>query len=981
MWTGDGAGWIFCTSSPAAFYEYSCLGTVKHTFVSRLCPTRQQTVDLKLESFAKKRFLLNIRDFFVTLFVNFDNQINYGKPMSLGRLEISQCEKEVLYSELVNLHLDSIPIDTHEELTAAIANLWALANQPNQTPQPQSSEGGSQRRVIRARTANPDHQRQDDVSDRAPSPLPHRRRNGLEQSLWEFANQPIEDLKDLLGNPAKYVPDHFEEFKQYVLDQIRKKGSELTARREAEDHAVIQLFDTISLPKKPNFDGVSSQEKATSCRRWLQEHASQLDAVKDIDLSNKRLRLIPKEIELFRNLRGLNLSNNEIETLNGIALPDSLQRFNLANNLIEAFEPFYRELRLWDNDYAAHFHSPCVESFRSLFALKDSEKRLLGRYLAKIRETQEYRSGGVSKAAIMGRIGAMLHQASINQAMDSLLAEALMHVQLWAWNIDHLELFHSPCVESFDLLFDLGDFDRKLLGQFLAKARETQEYRRGGNSKAALVRSVGAMLHQASNNIQARDHMMANAQMFVSLWAWNDEYQEHFYSPCMENLHLLATLGDSDKKLLGQFLAKVREPQNYRSVGNSEATTLRNIGAMLHQASTNLQARNHLIAEAQMYVQLWEWNDEHQKFFHSFCVENFRQLSTLEDSDKWLLGRYLTKIRETQEYRNDGASRATIVRRIGDMLHQASTNLQARDHMLALTQLYVRLREWNDEHLAFFHSFCIEESFRLLYVLEDSDKWLLGQYIIKIRETQDYRSSGDSKAAIVRRVGTMLRLASTNPQFRDQMVAAISEGVQACGDWTISVFNDIEILWKSYQENMTEEQVRALAIGQGRYELIKKIARRMVQERNLPTRTEAETILFFHLSLQRLFDLPFSTQGMLYPQFSNVTSEMVAEMTREVSQVSDEDLLEESPIWGRWQQEHHQPEIDRIKDFYAKLLEQAEELYSSDNRQEFLRAHEDLVKVLMPLFESDPPRDNYVEACALIAEERKKAIARAGTST
>ena len=201
------------------------------------------------------------------------------------------------------------------------------------------------------------------------------------------------------------------------------------------------------------------------------------------------------------------------------------------------------------------------------------------------------------------------------------------------------------------------------------------------------------------------------------------------------------------------------------------------------------------------------------------------------------------------------------------------------------------------------------------------------------------------------------------------MVEAIADGLEGCGDRVFVMFNDLEILWQSYQENMTEERIRALAMGQGRYELIKKLVLEEARKRHLGD--EIETILYCHIALRERLNLPISTQGMLYPGCSGVNEEMLNDITAQVESFSDEALLARSSIWQEWQQKHHQPEVDRITAHYSELLEQAEELDKAEDHQEYLKVHNDLAKVLQPLGQPY----NYADACQLIMHAREKAIA------
>ena len=116
---------------------------------------------------------------------------------------------------------------------------------------------------------------------------------------------------------------------------------------------------------------------------------------------------------------------------------------------------------------------------------------------------------------------------------------------------------------------------------------------------------------------------------------------------------------------------------------------------------------------------------------------------------------------------------------------------------------------------------------------------------------------------------------------------------------------------------------------------------------------------------------------MLYPGVAAITDDLLDEVTAKVEGFSDEDLLADFPHLAKMVQERHQAETERITEYYGGLLEQASELYDSDNRREYLDAHESLADVLHPLFKSkDQSHNTYDEACRLISQARGDAIAR-----
>ena len=112
----------------------------------------------------------------------------------------------------------------------------------------------------------------------------------------------------------------------------------------AEEYGVIQLFNAVELPGKPNFWlhphfwEYPLSQKAAERRQWLQRNSDQLDSVQKIDLSSKSLTVIPREISLFRNLQILNLSNQMFSNLEILDLSSQLNlpnllKLNLSRNL------------------------------------------------------------------------------------------------------------------------------------------------------------------------------------------------------------------------------------------------------------------------------------------------------------------------------------------------------------------------------------------------------------------------------------------------------------------------------------------------------------------------------------------------------------------------------------------------------------------------------------------------------------------------
>ena len=122
-----------------------------------------------------------------------------------------------------------------------------------------------------------------------------------------------------------------------VLDPIEAPLNPLLDKiQEAEDANLIQCFkiiaNQISKKDRPALEGTQAQ-KASAIRQWMQENTKKLAAITNLDLSNKRLTTLPKEVCQLTGLQHLYLSSNELAGLPiEIGELANLQRLYLDNN-------------------------------------------------------------------------------------------------------------------------------------------------------------------------------------------------------------------------------------------------------------------------------------------------------------------------------------------------------------------------------------------------------------------------------------------------------------------------------------------------------------------------------------------------------------------------------------------------------------------------------------------------------------------------
>jgi hypothetical protein len=266
--------------------------------------------------------------------------------------------------------------------------------------------------------------------------------------------------------------------------------------------------------------------------------------------------------------------------------------------------------------------------------------------------------------------------------------------------------------------------------------------------------------------------------------------------------------------------------------------------------------------------------------------------------------------------------------------------------------------------------------FSALLSLATPEKKLLKKYLIRIRDTADYKDKA-SRPNIVQRTKRMLQMASQNEEFRGALIALISEGLATCGDRVLIIFNDIEVISQLYRTNLTQEEAKKLAIRSERYELLKKHAKVKVQALGLVD--EIETILYYCIKLRDKLDLPITTQGMLYPRMSGVTESMLKEAEEKIKSISDGDLLARSNFWQIWNIKKNRTRANEITEKYAEILEMTQEYYDKDpqERAAFLEqnANQTLAQELKRILE-DRHITDYSTAAAGIDLARKSAIAR-----
>lgn len=204
------------------------------------------------------------------------------------------------------------------------------------------------------------------------------------------------------------------------------------------------------------------------------------------------------------------------------------------------------------------------------------------------------------------------------------------------------------------------------------------------------------------------------------------------------------------------------------------------------------------------------------------------------------------------------------------------------------------------------------------------------------------------------------------------MLALILEGLATCGDRVLIIFNEIEILGQFHQPDLSRAAFRDLAIRAERYERLKKYAQN--ECRRLRLGDTIETILFFHLYLKDALHLPITTQGMLYPDCSGVTPQMLDEAANAMRRISNEELLASSSYWQEYAKRQNLEAAEQINAKFSQLLEDLEEHFNSGAASDNLR------EILIQAQEKGIAAE-YTAMARFLAALREQEIARLGSAS
>lgn len=149
----------------------------------------------------------------------------------------------------------------------------------------------------------------------------------------------------------------------------------------------------------------------------------------------------------------------------------------------------------------------------------------------------------------------------------------------------------------------------------------------------------------------------------------------------------------------------------------------------------------------------------------------------------------------------------------------------------------------------------------------------LVEFLKRLKGTADYKEER-TRGNVIVRVDQMLQDACGNKQFRDQMFTAIHSALTTCDDKVQYAFNDIEIYWKLFcGPPLSDVEFAKLLIGVRRLKLVNEFAKHQIATRGLGD--HVEVYLGYQLALRERLSLPLSMEGILYPDMSGATPDLL----------------------------------------------------------------------------------------------------------
>jgi len=183
-------------------------------------------------------------------------------------------------------------------------------------------------------------------------------------------------------------------------------------------------------------------------------------------------------------------------------------------------------------------------------------------------------------------------------------------------------------------------------------------------------------------------------------------------------------------------------------------------------------------------------------------------------------------------------------------------------------------------------------------------------FLSKLRMAKEFNDE-NLKEGLAKRVLEALETIAADDYSRDEIIARMSDSIDACGDKPIWALNQITLISMIAKARGDREALRKVGLGVMRLEIVhehvlKKIA-------SLSFVDDVCVYLRFEIALKEELDLPVSAQEMLFPRYIKVTDEEIKAAKKDALEITDEQFEEWLDNWPEWQRQKRFEVAEEVK--------------------------------------------------------------------
>ncbi|MCH9609275.1 MAG: hypothetical protein S4CHLAM45_14790 [Chlamydiales bacterium] len=209
----------------------------------------------------------------------------------------------------------------------------------------------------------------------------------------------------------------------------------------------------------------------------------------------------------------------------------------------------------------------------------------------------------------------------------------------------------------------------------------------------------------------------------------------------------------------------------------------------------------------------------------------------------------------------------------------------------------------------------------------EEQKENLYRWLLRLVQANNFNRN---RKELVKTICAVLETVHTDAEFREIFFYLIAGDLTACSDRAVMSLNLVYTSWKLYTlpaEASLSEKVQLL-VGCGR---ALKLRNLVLQN---PGYENAEKILYAEVKLRERLGLVTAITSMMHEDIGHVEGSVIKAIAQEIEEIPDAKLVVEFNYWENYLEEHHAPELSKIKDEIKKARKTLLALLENDRISE-----------------------------------------------